>query len=255
VADHEHEDEHNQPQPAVRTPDAATLIAWKRAAARAAVADVPEGAVIGLGSGSTAELLLPELAARIQRGQHFTGVPTSERTRSLAAGLGIPLAALDSVSTLTLSVDGADEVALPALDLVKGRGGALLYEKLVAAASRYRIIIVDATKVVTALATHYPVPVEVIPFGHQHTAARLAALGCMLTLRLAGGAPFVTDGGHYVLDCQFGSLTQPGQTAARIKAVAGVVDHGLFIGLTERVYVAGPSGVERYDRPAHTSQE
>jgi ribose 5-phosphate isomerase A len=246
--------DHDQPQPITAIPDATTLNAWKRAAAQAAAADVPNGAVIGLGSGSTAELIVPELAARMQRGERFTGVPTSERTRSLAAGLDIPLATLDSVSELAVSIDGADEVSFPALDLIKGRGGALLYEKLVAAASRYRIIIVDATKVVTTLATRYPIPVEVIPFGFKHTAARLAALGCVPTLRLAGGAPFVTDGGHYVLDCQFGPLAQPDQTAARIKGVSGVVDHGLFVGMTERVYVAGPSGVERYGRPTRPPQ-
>ena len=179
----------------------------------------------------------------------MTGVPTSERTRELAAELGIPLAALDSVPTLTLSVDGADEAALPSLDLIKGRGGALLYEKLVAASSRYRIIIVDTTKLVTTLASHFPVPVEVVTFGWQHTAARLAGLGCTPVLRQRDGVPFVTDGGHYVLDCQFGPLAQPQQTAAQIKAISGVVEHGLFIGMTERVYVAGANGARAYDRP------
>ncbi len=236
-------------QPGMGVPDAATLTAWKLAAARAAAAEVPDGAVIGLGSGSTAELVLPELAARMRSGLRVTGVATSERTRLLAANLGIPLATLDNVPALTLSVDGADEVAPPRLDLIKGRGGALLYEKLVAASSRYRIIIVDTTKLVTTLASHFPVPVEVVTFGWRHTAERLAALGCAPVVRQRGGAPFVTDGGHYVLDCQFGPLADPRRTAADIKAISGVVEHGLFIGMTERVYVAGANGVQAYDRP------
>jgi ribose 5-phosphate isomerase A len=241
--------DHDQAAFGAGTPDAATQLAWKRAAAQAAAQEVPDGAIIGLGSGSTAELLLPELAVRMRNGLRITGVPTSERTRQIAASLSIPLATLDSVPTLTLSVDGADEVSLPGLDLIKGRGGALLYEKLVAASSRFRIIVVDPTKIVSTLASHSPIPVEVVPFGWQHTAERLAGLGCVPTLRQVGGATFVTDGGHYVLDCQFGPLAQPEQTAASIKAVSGVVDHGLFVGMTERVYVGGPTGVQRYDRP------
>ncbi len=237
------------PQSVGSAPDPATLSGWKRAAAQAAAAQVPDGAVIGLGSGSTAELLLPELAGRMRAGLRLTGVPTSERTLRLATSLGIPVADLDSVPTLTLSVDGADEVSLPSLNLVKGRGGALLREKLVAASSGFRVIIVDATKVVTTLATHFPVPVEVVPFGWRHTAARLAALGCEPVLREVAGAPFITDGGHYVLDCHFGPLAQPAHTAAAIKGVSGVVEHGLFVAMTDRVFVAGPAGVQSYDLP------
>lgn len=227
----------------------------KTAAARAAVASVPDGAIIGLGSGTTSEIMLGELAARIHEGLRVTGVPTSERTRTLATSLGIPLVELDEVETLTLSIDGADEVTLPRLDLTKGRGGALLREKLTAMASRFRIIIVDASKVVPALATTQPVPVEVVPFGWRHTMRRLAALGAEPVLRAAGAIvegddppPFVTDSGNYILDCRFEPTMQPDTLAQEIKALPGVVEHGLFVGMTERVYVAGEDGVHVYNQ-------
>jgi ribose 5-phosphate isomerase A len=238
-------------------PSADTLAEWKRAAAHAAVATIPEDAIVGLGSGSTAELMLRELAARVGQGSRVTGVPTSEHTGQVAAALGIPLADVNDVPALTVSIDGADEVTLPRLDLIKGRGGALLREKLIAATSRFRIIIVDATKIVVTLASAHPIPVEVVPFGWHRTADRLVALGARPALRLApsalstdpNAAPYVTDGGNYILDCMFGPIPQPDVLAAYIKAVVGVVEHGLFIGMTERVYVGGPAGVQMYDRP------
>lgn len=232
------------------------LTGWKRLAARAAVAEVPDGAILGLGTGTTAELMLVELAERVRQGLHVTGVATSERTRAQADALQIPLIELDAAPTLTMSIDGADEVLLPGLDLVKGHGGALLREKLVASSSAFRVIIMDASKLVPSLATRVPVPVEIVPFGWRHTAARLATLGCQPRLRSAPGdvsdgsdaLPFVTDGGNYLLDCEFGPLAQPGLIAQRIKAITGVVDHGLFIGMTERVYVGAADGVHAYDR-------
>jgi ribose 5-phosphate isomerase A len=224
---------------------------WKRAAAIAAVAAIPAGAHLGLGSGSTAELMLEALAERIRQGLQVVGISTSERTRSFATSLGIPLTDLDSVAQLDMSIDGADEVALPALDLIKGRGGALLREKLIAAASNFRVIIVDATKVVSTLALQHPIPVEVEPFGWQHTAQRLAALGAGPERRRVASdpraAPFITDGGHYVLDCAFAPIAEPGLLAAELKAITGVVDHGLFVEMTDRVYVGGPDGVQTYD--------
>ena len=228
----------------------------KLAAAQAAVAEVTDGAVVGLGSGSTAEIMLQVLAERVRQGLRVTGVATSERTQALAISLGIPVAALDDVHTLDVSIDGADEVLPPGLDLIKGLGGALLREKFTAAASKHRIIIVDATKLVGVLGVQHPVPVEVEPFGWQHTAARLVALGARLTRRPLPGAPvvdgvappFVTDGGHYLLDCFFGAITQPAMLAVQIKATLGVVEHGLFVGMTERVYLAGLHGVQRFDR-------
>jgi ribose 5-phosphate isomerase A len=231
------------------------VAAWKLAAARAAVAVLQPGMVVGLGSGTTAEAMLQVLGERVRGGFQVTGVPSSERTRAAAASLGIPLANLDDVPSLDINIDGADEVLLPTLDLVKGLGGALLREKLVATASRFRIIIVDASKLVSTLAAQHPVPVEVIPFGWRHTAARLTSLGARPVLRPqpgtqanAGSAPFVTDGGNYVLDCFFAPLTQPAPLAAQLKSLSGVVDHGLFIGMTDRVYAAGPEGLRTYDR-------
>jgi ribose 5-phosphate isomerase A len=231
------------------------VAAWKRAAARASAAEVPDGAIIGLGSGTTAELMLEELAARIRQGLRVTGVPSSQRTQARAATLGIPLLDLDDVPALDLSIDGADEVTLPGLELVKGRGGALLREKLVAAASKWRIIIVDSGKLVEALGARHPLPVEVIPFGWAHTARRLAALGLRPARRLAGAAgagaqPYVTDGGNFVLDCETGPIGDPAVLAQAIKAQVGVVEHGLFVGMTDRVIAAGPQGVRVFDRAA-----
>jgi ribose 5-phosphate isomerase A len=234
-------------------PSAEVRAAWKQAAARAAVAAIPDGAVIGLGTGTTADLMLAALAERVRReGLRITGIPTSERTRVQAAQLGIALADINDDLAITLSIDGADEVTLPQLDLIKGRGGALLREKLIAASSRYRVIIADVSKIVTTLASHSPVPVEVIAFGWRRTAARLAELGArpaLRPLRDDPARPFVSDEGHYILDCHLGPVSRPDVLAARIKATVGVVEHGLFIGMTERVYIGGPQGVRQYDRP------
>jgi ribose 5-phosphate isomerase A len=229
---------------------------WKRAAAVAAVAEVVDGMTVGLGTGSTAELFVRALAERVQQGLRITGVPTSERTAALARAMDIPLITLDEVDHLDISFDGADEVTLPALNLVKGHGGALLREKLVAMVSQRRIILVDETKVVGALAEGTAIPVEVEVFGWRHTARRLAALGCVVARRTLDGAwandptaaPFITDGGHYTLMLTFATAPDPAALAARIKATAGVVDHGLFLSMTERIYIGGPNGVRVLDR-------
>jgi len=230
--------------------------AWKRAAAEAAVREIPDGATVGLGTGTTAEQMLHALAGRLHAGLQMRGVATSERTQALASSLGVPMASLDEVDHLDLSFDGADEVTLPTLDLLKGRGGALLREKLVAASSRYRIILVDVTKIVPTLGVGTIIPIEVETFGWRHTAARLAAPGCRIVRRalapaVAGAqeaAPFLSDGGHYILDRIFDSPPDIPTLAARIKATTGVVEHGLFLGMTERVYIGGPDGVRYADR-------
>jgi ribose 5-phosphate isomerase A len=246
-----------QPQAANSPITPETQLAWKSEAAAFAAERVANGSTLGLGSGSTAELALQALAQRIKNeGLRVTGVPTSERTRQVAVSLDIPLADLDAVTTLDMSIDGADEVLLPSLDLVKGHGGALLREKMIAAASRYRVIIVDATKIVQTLGATGPIPVEVIPFGWRHTAARLEELGARPVLRTlpaatgapTGAPPFVTDGGNYVLDCAFGAIHEPAAVASAIKNVTGVVEHGLFMMMTERVHVAGSNGVQTYER-------
>ena len=246
-----------QPQPATGPVSPETQLTWKSEAAAFAADRVANGATLGLGSGSTAELALQALAQRIKNeGLRVTGVPTSERTRQVALSLGIPLADLDAVTTLDMSIDGADEVLLPSLDLVKGHGGALLREKMIAVASRYRVIVVDATKIVQTIGATGPIPVEVVSFGWRHTATRLEMLGARPVLRTAtaaagattSAAPFVTDGGNYVLDCAFGAIHDPAGMASAIKSVTGVVEHGLFVMMTERVHVAGPNGVQTYER-------
>jgi ribose 5-phosphate isomerase A len=256
-----------QEQPTVgETANPDPFAALKAEAARAAVDVIPNGAVIGLGSGTTAEAMLRELAARVRQGLQVTGVPASQRTASLAMALGIPLTELDAVPALSVSIDGADEVTLPDLHLVKGGGGALLREKLIAAASQFRVIIADASKLVPTLGAIHPIPVEVTPFAWRHTSARLAALGCQPVLRVvtpagststatdpandAASRPFVTDGGNYILDCRFHEITEPEALARAIKLTIGVVEHGLFLAMTERVFIAGAvGGVQIYDRP------
>ncbi|HZC07444.1 MAG TPA: ribose-5-phosphate isomerase RpiA [Ktedonobacterales bacterium] len=235
-------------------PGSAEQTAWKRAASEAAVREVPDGATVGLGTGTTAEQMLHALAGRMRAGLRIRGVATSERTRALAESLGIPMASLDDVDHIDISFDGADEVTLPALDLLKGRGGALLREKLVASSSRYRIILVDVTKIVPTLGVGTVIPVEVETFGWRHTAERLAAPGCRIMRRMlpeptgGEGAPFISDGGHYILHLVFDHAPDVSALAARIKATTGVVDHGLFLGMTERVYIGGPDGVRYVDR-------
>jgi ribose 5-phosphate isomerase A len=239
------------------------LATRKTLAARAAVQAIPDGAVMGLGSGTTVDAMLHELAARVRQGLRVTGIPASQHTASLATSLGIPLANLDEVSTLTVSIDGADEVTLPHLHLIKGGGGALLREKLIAASSQYRIIIVDSQKLVPALGSAHPIPVEVTPFGWHHTSTRLAMLGCQPRLRttapatlpgVAGvqsnQAPYITDGGNYILDCHFGSISEPQALATAIKTTTGVVEHGLFLDMTDRVYISADTGIQVYDRPS-----
>ena len=225
----------------------------KRAAAEKALELVQDGMLVGLGSGSTARYFTEGVGRLISDGMKVRGVPTSRQTAELAAGLGIPIVT-ELIGKIDLAVDGADEVD-PALNLIKGRGGALFREKLVAVTSRRRIIIVDESKVVSALASQHPIPVEVDRFGWRHTAGRLAALGATVQRRMASSAsmpnaPFVSDGGNYVLDCWFGPILDAVSIAARIKAITGVIDHGLFVGMTERVYIAGAHGVQMYDRPA-----
>lgn len=230
--------------------------AWKRAVAEAAVREIPDGATVGLGTGSTSDEMVRALAERVRAGLRVRGVPTSERTGALAQSLGVPIVALDAVDHVDLSIDGADEVTLPALDLLKGRGGALLREKLVASSSRYRIILVDVTKIVPALGAGTTIPVEVEMFGWRHTAARLVTPGCRIVRRILAGppsddpaaAPFVSDGGHYILDLTFESAPNIPSLAARLKATTGVVEHGIFPAMTERVYIGGPDGVRYVDR-------
>jgi ribose 5-phosphate isomerase A len=203
--------------------------ALKRAAAAHAVQLVEDGMTIGLGSGSTAELFLAALADRVLGGLKITGVPTSRRVAALAQAKGVPIAALEDVKHIDLTVDGADEILLPGLDLIKGRGAALLREKLVALATERLYIVADDSKMVSQLGELQPVPVAVIPFGWQQTAERVRQLGCDPVLRLANGRPLISDDELFILDCQFGPIADPAALNVALKGVHGVVEHGIFL--------------------------
>jgi ribose 5-phosphate isomerase A len=223
--------------------------ALKRDAAEAAAALVTDGMVVGLGTGSTAYFAIAALIRRVGEGLRITAIPTSERSGKQARDGGIVLTDFATNPTIDLTIDGADAVADGSLDLVKGLGGALLREKIVAAASRRLVIVVDDSKLVRQLGTSTPVPVEVVPFGWEATAAHIKALNAKPDLRLdASGAPFLTDGGHYILDCHLGVISDPADMDRRLQAIVGVVETGLFVGRTSEVFVAATSGVRRITR-------
>jgi ribose 5-phosphate isomerase A len=217
----------------------------KLRAAMAAVDRVRPGMVLGLGSGSTAHLFVQELGRRLRDRdlRDVVGVPTSWRIERVAREAGVPLTTLNKHPVLDLTVDGADEVS-PALDLLKGRGGALLREKIVARASHQTVIVVDSSKLVSRLGERTPIPVEVVRFGWQSVALQLESLGGKPSLRVGPGAePLVTDEGHCILDCDFGPLEDPGRLAREIRDIVGVVEHGLFLGIAREVIVASPDRV------------
>jgi len=216
-------------------------------AARTALAHVGDGMRLGIGTGSTAEAFVRLLAEKVATGLSVVGVPTSERTAALCLELGVPLSTLEETPELDLTVDGADEID-PDLALIKGGGGALLREKIVAAASRRMIVIADSSKLVDTLG-RFPLPVEVNRFGLRATeiavvaaAARLGLSG-PVTLRMTGSVPFVTDGGHFILDASFGRIRDTRALSNALHAIPGVVEHGLFIGLASAAIVAGSDGV------------
>jgi ribose 5-phosphate isomerase A len=214
-----------------------------------AAAEIQDGALVGLGTGSTADAMLAALGERVRDGLKVTGVATSVQTATRAAELGIPLAELDEIERLDLCIDGADEID-PYLNVVKGRGGALLYEKLVAARAERLIIIASEEKLVEQLGTRLPLPVEVVPFGFRHTERAVASLGLDPALRTgADGSPFVTDGGHYILDCGVEGIADPESLAAALKAITGVVDHGLFVGMATLALTVDDAGAVTEHRP------
>jgi ribose 5-phosphate isomerase A len=203
---------------------------------------IPTRATLGLGSGSTAEAVVHALSERVRAGLDISGVATSKRTAELARSVGVRLIDFDEIDTLDLGIDGSDEIS-PQLDLVKGRGGALLFEKLVALACRRFVIVASSEKLVEELGTRLPLPVEVIPFGWQKTAERLRKLGLAPSLRINGDSKaFVSDGGHYILDCAKAPISNPKDLDGALKATAGVVDHGLFIGLADQAIIIDGEG-------------
>src|SRR5271170_6019876 len=220
----------------------------KHAAAARALDYVEPGMRLGLGTGSTARHFVELLAARVRAGLDIVGVPTSEATRADAERLGVPLSTLEEIPALDLTVDGADEIA-PDLTVIKGGGGALLREKIVAAASARMIVIADESKWVAVLG-RFALPIEVVPFGLAATMRRIeravreaGSPGSLALRRDKAGHAFVTDGGHFIIDASLGSIPDPAALAARLAAVPGVVDHGLFIGLARTAIIAGPAGV------------
>lgn len=226
-----------------------TLELLKRQAAERALELVQPGMKIGLGSGSTAKLFIEMLGERVKAGLNVVTVPTSVATETQARALGIPVVTLDQEPYLDLTIDGADELD-EELRLIKGGGGALLREKIVATASARLIIIADQSKKVDRLG-RFPLPIEVVPFGLTATRNMIQTLaadvGCKgeITVRLSpDGNPFVTDSGHFILDCAFGSIPDPDALADSLQIVPGVVEHGLFIGLADAAFVAGSDGLE-----------
>lgn len=227
-----------------------TLDDLKRDAALRALDLVETGMTLGLGTGSTAAHFVAALGARVRAGDlDVIGVPTSESTWRLAVEHGVPLTTLDETPELDLTVDGADEVD-PRLRLIKGGGGALLREKIVAASSRRMVVIADGTKHVATLG-RFPLPVEVVPFGHRATLMRIEAvlrdLGLAAAPRLrpgTGDGPYRTDGGNLIYDCGLGAIPDPEGLSAALSAIPGVVEHGLFIGLCTQAVIASRDGVE-----------
>lgn len=214
----------------------------KRLAARAA-AEVEDGMRVGLGSGSTAEATVRALGERVMNGLQITAVATSANTARLASECGIPLVELNDVERLDLGIDGADEID-PELNLVKGRGGALLWEKLVARSCEHFLVVSASEKLVNRLGVRMPLPVEIVPFGWRHTSSRIESLGCTPQLRLNpdSAAPFETDERNYIVDCATGPIFEPASFDIALKAITGVVDHGLFIGIADRAMIVEPDG-------------
>jgi len=222
------------------TKELSTLDQEKQLAARAAVQLVQAGSIVGLGSGSTATYALEYLAERVRGGLKVQGIPTSQKIKQLAEQMHIPLTTLEEHPQVDIDIDGADEID-PQLNLIKGGGGALLREKIIASASRRFVVIAESTKQVARLGK-FPLPVEVIPFAQTLLKARIEALGAKVALRqYAYGNPFVTDEGHHILDCTFGAIQDPAGLAENLRAMPGVVEHGLFIGMAE-IALIGKAG-------------
>jgi ribose 5-phosphate isomerase A len=219
----------------------------KEAAARASLKFVKDGQVVGLGTGSTAAFFIKLLAERVKAGLRIRGIPTSVKSQELAQSLGIPLTTLDECQEIAVTVDGADEVD-PQLRLIKGGGGAMLREKIVASATKQLVIVADASKQVPVLGK-FPLPVEVIRFAQALVAKRIAALGANVQLRTdSGGRPYLTDENNHILDCRFGEIRDADGLARELSAMPGVVEHGLFIGMASVALFAHGSEIVELKR-------
>jgi ribose 5-phosphate isomerase A len=226
----------------------------KRQAAELAVERIRSGMVVGLGTGSTAVHVVRRIAALLAEGSltGIVGIPTSEATAREAEKGGVPLGTLDDYPVIDIAIDGADEID-PGLNLIKGLGGALLREKIVAAVARRFIVVADDRKRVERLGTQSPVPVEVIPFALRPVADYIASLGADVVVRQANGEPFTTDEGNIILDCRFDPLEDPPATATLIKSQPGVIEHGLFLGMASEAIIASTEGVVSLKRASFSS--
>ncbi len=214
----------------------------KEAAARASLRFIKDGQIVGLGTGSTAAYFIQLLGEQVKKGLRIRGIPSSDRSREQAASLGIPLTTLDECQQIDVTVDGADEVD-PQLRLIKGGGGALLREKIVASATKQLVIVADATKRVPVLG-RFPLPVEVIKFAQAVVVKKIEVLGAQVGLRRgADGKPYLTDENNYILDCRFGQIPDADELARQLSDMPGVVEHGLFIGMASVVVVANGSEI------------
>lgn len=230
----------------------------KEVAAREAVKYVEDGMVVGLGSGSTAKIAIKLLGEMVEAGVNIVGIPTSKEAEDLGRRAGILIGELKARSVVDITIDGADEVD-PDMNLVKGLGGALVREKIVAAATNLEIIIIDESKLVDFLGQKVPLPVEIVRFSHEATVHRLGQLGCKCMLRMRHGERFVSDNGNFIVDCKFAKIDDPMKLEAEIKMIPGVVDSGLFLGLADKVIVATKDGTrimekESVLRPRSTSR-
>ncbi|MFB6364177.1 ribose-5-phosphate isomerase RpiA [Paenibacillus elgii] len=216
----------------------------KKAAGEKAAEYISDGMRIGLGTGSTVYWTILRIGELVKEGLRIEAVPTSVQTEKLAREAGIPLLSLARLSSpLDVTVDGADEVS-PKDELLKGGGGALLREKMIASFSSRFIVVVDHSKCVPALG-RFPLPVEVVPFGWEMTSRQLEQMGCEPVLRLRNGAPYVTDNGNYVIDCRFGSIPNPGELSVELNKLPGVVENGLFVNMADLIVVGNPDGTVR----------
>ena len=217
--------------------------AAKVAAAQASLRFVKPGMVVGLGSGSTASLFIQMLGEQVKQGLDILGIASSDASEQLARSLGIPITDFDHHTTIDVAIDGADEVG-PRMALIKGGGGKLLREKIVASAAKRFIIVADESKLVHQMGA-FPLPVEVISMAVPLVTARLREIGFTPKIRQAkdGSGPYITDEGNILLDCSSAGIADPEETAAEIRAMVGVVEHGLFLGMAERVLIAGEDGV------------
>jgi ribose 5-phosphate isomerase A len=217
----------------------------KKAAALKAVEWIQDGMVLGLGTGSTTFYALEAIGEMVSKGYDLVGIPTSTSSENLANKFGIPLTTIDEVESVDLTIDGADEVD-PAKRLIKGMGGALLREKIVASVSEVEIIVVDDSKLVDILGTKSMLPVEVLHFGHTKVKDRIEATGCQAHLR-GGRTPYVTDNGNYIYDCKYESIESPEELEHELDSITGVVENGLFLGLASKIIIAGKGGIQVRD--------